>query len=185
MRVSASTSLTCLHSSVLCWSTVTVFTASSPVGGLRWLWRPSGGGATGTSQSLSLSGVRRGTVSPQVGRRVVLAPPSRSLTRALLSSPEQHFLNQLEDLRLLSFTPSREVCGQRISSHDDRSSQLLLLGPWAELPTCPSLSDPPLSDPPRFLLHLAEKTDGVIVTNDNLRDFVDTSDTWRRIIQER
>ncbi|XP_068168632.1 NEDD4-binding protein 1 isoform X2 [Antennarius striatus] len=69
---------------------------------------------------------------------------------------EQHFLNQLEDLRLLSFTPSREVCGQRISSHDDR-----------------------------FLLHLAEKTGGIIVTNDNLRDFVDTSDTWRKIIQER
>ncbi|KAK2841919.1 hypothetical protein Q5P01_012119 [Channa striata] len=69
---------------------------------------------------------------------------------------EQHFLNQLEDLRLLSFTPSREVCGQRISSHDDR-----------------------------FLLHLAEKTDGIIVTNDNLRDFVDASDTWRKIIQER
>ncbi|XP_060892925.1 NEDD4-binding protein 1 [Labrus mixtus] len=69
---------------------------------------------------------------------------------------EQHFLNQLEDLRLLSFTPSREVCGQRISSHDDR-----------------------------FLLHLAEKTEGIIVTNDNLRDFVNTSDTWRRIIQER
>ncbi|XP_068595650.1 NEDD4-binding protein 1 [Brachionichthys hirsutus] len=69
---------------------------------------------------------------------------------------EQHFLNQLEDLRLLSFTPSREVCGQRISSHDDR-----------------------------FLLHLAEKTDGIIVTNDNLRDFVETSDAWRRIIRER
>ncbi|KAM6926603.1 NEDD4-binding protein 1 [Lycodopsis pacificus] len=69
---------------------------------------------------------------------------------------EQHFLNQLEDLRLLSFTPSREVCGQRICSHDDR-----------------------------FLLHLADKTDGIIVTNDNLRDFVDTSDTWRKIIQER
>ncbi|XP_057692560.1 NEDD4-binding protein 1 isoform X3 [Corythoichthys intestinalis] len=69
---------------------------------------------------------------------------------------EQHFLNQLEDLRLLSFTPSREVCGQRIASHDDR-----------------------------FLLHLAEKTDGIIVTNDNLRDFVNTSDMWRRIIQER
>ncbi|XP_062317997.1 NEDD4-binding protein 1 [Osmerus eperlanus] len=69
---------------------------------------------------------------------------------------EQHFLNQLEDLRLLSFTPSREVCGQRISSHDDR-----------------------------FLLHLAEKTGGVIVTNDNLRDFVNTSEAWRRIIQTR
>ncbi|XP_016338705.1 NEDD4-binding protein 1 [Sinocyclocheilus anshuiensis] len=69
---------------------------------------------------------------------------------------EQHFLNQLENLRLLSFTPSREVCGQRISSHDDR-----------------------------FLLHLAEKTEGVIVTNDNLRDFVNQSEAWRRIIQER
>ncbi|XP_054633676.1 NEDD4-binding protein 1 isoform X2 [Dunckerocampus dactyliophorus] len=69
---------------------------------------------------------------------------------------EQHFLTQLEDLRLLSFTPSREVCGQRIASHDDR-----------------------------FLLHLAEKTEGIIVTNDNLRDFVNSSDTWRRIILER
>ncbi|KAJ8398611.1 hypothetical protein AAFF_G00421390 [Aldrovandia affinis] len=69
---------------------------------------------------------------------------------------EQHFLSQLEDLRLLSFTPSREVCGLRISSHDDR-----------------------------FLLHLAEKTGGVIVTNDNLRDFVDTSEAWRQIIKER
>ncbi|TSK38538.1 NEDD4-binding protein 1 [Bagarius yarrelli] len=69
---------------------------------------------------------------------------------------EQHFLNQLEDLRLLSFTPSREVCGQRITSHDDR-----------------------------FLLHLAEKTGGIIVTNDNLRDFVTQSEAWRMIIQER
>ncbi|XP_051580991.1 NEDD4-binding protein 1 [Myxocyprinus asiaticus] len=69
---------------------------------------------------------------------------------------EQNFLTQLENLRLLSFTPSREVCGQRISSHDDR-----------------------------FLLHLAEKTGGVIVTNDNLRDFVNQSEAWRRIIQER
>ncbi|XP_026086392.1 NEDD4-binding protein 1 [Carassius auratus] len=69
---------------------------------------------------------------------------------------EQHFLTQLENLRLLSFTPSREVCGQRISSHDDR-----------------------------FLLHLAEKTGGVIVTNDNLRDFVNQSEAWRKIVQER
>ncbi|XP_076846951.1 NEDD4-binding protein 1 [Brachyhypopomus gauderio] len=69
---------------------------------------------------------------------------------------EQHFLTQLEDLRLLSFTPSREVCGQRISSHDDR-----------------------------FFLHLAEKTGGVIVTNDNMRDFVTHSEAWKKIIQER
>lgn len=37
----------------------------------------------------------------------------------------------------------------------------------------------------RFLLHLAEKTDGIIVTNDNLKDFLNTSETWRKIIQER
>ncbi|CAB1323276.1 unnamed protein product [Coregonus sp. 'balchen'] len=36
-----------------------------------------------------------------------------------------------------------------------------------------------------FLLHLAEKTGGVIVTNDNLRDFVNTSEAWMKIIQER
>ncbi|KAF7657356.1 hypothetical protein LDENG_00028330 [Lucifuga dentata] len=88
-------------------------------------------------------------------REITVFVPQWRQKRDRLST-EQHFLNQLEDLRLLSFTPSREVCGQRISAHDDR-----------------------------FLLHLAEKTDGIIVTNDNLRDFVDTSDTWRKIIQER
>lgn len=40
-----------------------------------------------------------------------------------LSFLDQHFLNQLENLRLLSFTPSREVCGQRIASHDDRCAR--------------------------------------------------------------
>ncbi|KAI3371621.1 hypothetical protein L3Q82_024187, partial [Scortum barcoo] len=91
---------------------------------------------------------------PQGSQITVFVPQWRQKRDRLTT--EQHFLNQLEDLRLLSFTPSREVCGQRISSHDDR-----------------------------FLLHLAEKTDGIIVTNDNLRDFVETSDTWRKIIQER
>ena len=43
-------------------------------------------------------------------------------------------------------------------------------------------TNPPIH---RFLLHLAEKTEGVIVTNDNLRDFVDTSTAWLHIIQER
>ncbi|KAG8144097.1 hypothetical protein E2320_001216, partial [Naja naja] len=50
----------------------------------------------------------------------------------------------------------RVVCGARIASHDDR-----------------------------FLLHLAEKTGGVVVTNDNFREFVDESPTWREIIQRR
>lgn len=69
---------------------------------------------------------------------------------------EQHFLNELEELGVLSFTPARTVCGTRIASHDDR-----------------------------FLLHLAEKTDGIIVTNDNLREFVYESTTWKSIILER
>ncbi|XP_072374308.1 NEDD4-binding protein 1-like [Scyliorhinus torazame] len=68
---------------------------------------------------------------------------------------EQHFLTELEDLGVLSFTPARTVCGVRIASHDDR-----------------------------FLLHLAEKTGGIIVTNDNLKEFVYESPVWKTIIQD-
>ncbi|KAG8437321.1 hypothetical protein GDO86_008141 [Hymenochirus boettgeri] len=69
---------------------------------------------------------------------------------------EQHFLQQLQELGILSFTPARTVLGARIASHDDR-----------------------------FLLHLAEKTGGIIVTNDNFREFVAESPVWREIIKER
>ncbi|XP_018116154.1 NEDD4-binding protein 1-like isoform X2 [Xenopus laevis] len=69
---------------------------------------------------------------------------------------EQHFLQQLQELGILSFTPSRTVLGARIASHDDR-----------------------------FLLHLAERTAGIIVTNDNFREFVVESPMWREIIKER
>ncbi|MGH0144871.1 UNVERIFIED_CONTAM: hypothetical protein FKN15_004304 [Acipenser sinensis] len=69
---------------------------------------------------------------------------------------EKHFLEELEELGILSYTPARMFCGQRIASHDDR-----------------------------FLLHLAEKTGGVIVTNDNLREFVTESEAWRQIVKER
>ncbi|KAG7314105.1 hypothetical protein KOW79_022601 [Hemibagrus wyckioides] len=69
---------------------------------------------------------------------------------------EQHFMAQLQDLGLLSFTPSREFKGQRINSYDDR-----------------------------FMLHLARQTDGVIVTNDNMRDLVDESFGWKEIIKTR
>ncbi|KAI7814597.1 Nedd4-binding protein 1-like protein [Triplophysa rosa] len=67
---------------------------------------------------------------------------------------EQHYLTELQDLGLLSFTPSREVEGCRINSYDDR-----------------------------FMLRLAQQTNGVIVTNDNLRDLVDESPAWRDIIK--
>ncbi|XP_077399494.1 protein KHNYN isoform X2 [Vanacampus margaritifer] len=69
---------------------------------------------------------------------------------------EQHYLGELQKLGLLSFTPSREVLGTRISSYDDR-----------------------------LMLQLAQKTDGVIVTNDNLRDLLDESTVWRDIIKKR
>lgn len=69
---------------------------------------------------------------------------------------EQHFLQQLQELGILSFTPSRTVLGSRIASHDDR-----------------------------FLLHLAERTGGIIVTNDNFREFVSESPVWMQIIKER
>ncbi|XP_023826906.1 NEDD4-binding protein 1 [Salvelinus sp. IW2-2015] len=69
---------------------------------------------------------------------------------------EQHYLTDLQNLGLLSYTPSREIEGKRINSYDDR-----------------------------FMLQLAQETDGVIVTNDNLRDLLDESHKWRDIIKKR
>ncbi|XP_061921847.1 protein KHNYN [Entelurus aequoreus] len=69
---------------------------------------------------------------------------------------EQHYLSELHKLGLLSYTPSRVVEGKRICSYDDRQ-----------------------------MLQLAQKTDGVIVTNDNLRDLLDESLVWRDIIKKR
>ncbi|XP_068584289.1 protein KHNYN [Cebidichthys violaceus] len=69
---------------------------------------------------------------------------------------EQHYLTKLQKLGLVSYTPSREVQGKRISSYDDR-----------------------------LMLQLAQKTDGVIVTNDNLRDLSDESPVWRDIVKKR
>ncbi|NXN15971.1 N4BP1 protein, partial [Indicator maculatus] len=69
---------------------------------------------------------------------------------------EQDFLTELQDVGILSLTPARMVLGARIAAHDDR-----------------------------FLLHLADKTGGVIVTNDNFREFVTESLAWRDIIQKR
>uniref|UniRef100_A0A3B3DW83 KH and NYN domain containing n=1 Tax=Oryzias melastigma TaxID=30732 RepID=A0A3B3DW83_ORYME len=69
---------------------------------------------------------------------------------------ERHFLTELQTVGLLSYTPSREVQGKRITAYDDR-----------------------------LILQLAQKTDGVIVTNDNLRDLLDESVVWRDIIRKR
>ncbi|NWU89342.1 N4BP1 protein, partial [Upupa epops] len=77
-------------------------------------------------------------------------------TRRDPSHTEQKFLTQLQDVGILSLTPARMVLGARIAAHDDR-----------------------------FLLHLADKTGGIIVTNDNFREFVTESLAWREIIQKR
>ncbi|RVE60328.1 hypothetical protein OJAV_G00179810 [Oryzias javanicus] len=69
---------------------------------------------------------------------------------------ERHFLTELQTVGLLHYTPSREVQGKRITAYDDR-----------------------------LILQLAQKTDGVIVTNDNLRDLLDESVVWRDIIRKR
>lgn len=37
----------------------------------------------------------------------------------------------------------------------------------------------------RLMLQLAQQTNGVIVTNDNLRDLVDESPAWKDIITKR
>ncbi|NWS72018.1 N4BP1 protein, partial [Crotophaga sulcirostris] len=77
-------------------------------------------------------------------------------TRRDPSITEQDFLTQLQDVGILSLTPARMFLGERIAAHDDR-----------------------------FLLELADKTGGVIVTNDNFREFVTESFAWREIIQKR
>ncbi|KAL7855789.1 hypothetical protein AOLI_G00193930 [Acnodon oligacanthus] len=84
----------------------------------------------------------------------VLVPQWRQKTDPKIK--EQQFLTQLQDLGLLSFTPSRKVMGQRINSYDDR-----------------------------MMLQVAQQTDGVIVTNDNMRDLVEESGAWKEIIKKR
>ncbi|XP_006144644.1 protein KHNYN isoform X3 [Tupaia chinensis] len=69
---------------------------------------------------------------------------------------ESHFLQKLYSLSLLSLTPSRVMDGKRISSYDDR-----------------------------FMVKLAEETDGIIVSNDQFRDLAEESEKWMAIIRER
>ncbi|KAK7802753.1 hypothetical protein U0070_005791 [Myodes glareolus] len=78
-------------------------------------------------------------------------------TRRNPNVKEQYFLTQLKEVGILSLSPSRMVLGEQIAaSHVDS-----------------------------FLLHLAHKTGGVIVSNDNFREFVTESVSWREIIAKR
>ncbi|KAM7320479.1 hypothetical protein ACRRTK_020922 [Alexandromys fortis] len=92
----------------------------------------------------------------ELGHRNITVFVPQWRTRCNPNVTEEHFLTQLQELGLLFLTPSRRAFGERIASHDDR-----------------------------FLLYEAEKTGGVIVSNDNFRKFVTESVSWREIIAKR
>ncbi|KAK7801736.1 hypothetical protein U0070_013230 [Myodes glareolus] len=92
----------------------------------------------------------------KLGHRNITVFVPQWRTRRDPNVTEQHFLTQLQELGILSLTPFRTVFGERIASHVDR-----------------------------FLQHLVHKTGGAIVSNDNFREFVAESVSWREIIAKR
>lgn len=69
---------------------------------------------------------------------------------------DPQIMSELEQEKILVFTPSRKIRGKRIVCHDDR-----------------------------YIVRLAAETDGVIVSNDNYRDLVAESQDFRKAIEER
>ncbi|KAM5180345.1 endoribonuclease ZC3H12A isoform 1-T2 [Mantella aurantiaca] len=69
---------------------------------------------------------------------------------------DQHFLSELEKKKILVFTPSRRVNGKRLVCYDDR-----------------------------FIVKLAYKCDGIIVSNDTYRDLQSEKPEWKKFIEER
>ncbi|XP_063810436.1 endoribonuclease ZC3H12A [Pseudophryne corroboree] len=69
---------------------------------------------------------------------------------------DQHILTELEKKKILVFTPSRRVNGKRLVCYDDR-----------------------------FIVKLAYKCDGVIVSNDIYRDLQSEKPEWKKFIEER
>ena len=79
-----------------------------------------------------------------------------AVLRDFVCFTDQHLLTDLERDGLLSFTPSRQVCGKRIVSHDDR-----------------------------YILNLAAETGAVVVSNDNFRELIIEKPEFKRVIEER
>ncbi|XP_041375081.1 NEDD4-binding protein 1-like [Gigantopelta aegis] len=69
---------------------------------------------------------------------------------------DQAVLDRLHSNGNLVFTPSRRIQGKTIASYDDR-----------------------------YVLSLAEKEDGIIVSNDQYRDLMQEKQSWCKIIEER
>ncbi|XP_053563107.1 endoribonuclease ZC3H12A [Bombina bombina] len=76
--------------------------------------------------------------------------------RPELPITDQHILGELEKKKILVFTPSRRVGGKRLVCYDDR-----------------------------FIVKLAVKCDGVIVSNDTYRDLQGERVEWKKFIEER
>ena len=73
-----------------------------------------------------------------------------------LFSLDRHILDKLEDERILVYTPSRHINGKRVTCYDDR-----------------------------FILRLAEETDGIIVSNDHFRDLQNEKPEWKELVEKR
>lgn len=69
---------------------------------------------------------------------------------------DQPLLNELKEDGHLVFTPSRRINNRLIAAYDDR-----------------------------FVLELAEREEGIIVSNDQYRDLMQEKYSWRKIIEER
>ena len=68
----------------------------------------------------------------------------------------QEILLELEKEKVLVFTPARRVCGKRIICYDDR-----------------------------YIIKLAAENGGVVVSNDNYRDLINESTSYKKVIEER
>ncbi|KAG1661287.1 putative ribonuclease ZC3H12C [Nymphon striatum] len=69
---------------------------------------------------------------------------------------DQEILFELEKENVLVFTPSRNINGKRVICHDDR-----------------------------YILNLADVVDGIVVSNDNFRDLVKESESFKKTVDER
>ena len=92
--------------------------------------------------------------SPTTGELFLLLTGQQVINDAHFS--DQHILIELEREGLLSFTPSRQVLGKRIVSHDDR-----------------------------YILNLAAETGAVVVSNDNFRELINEKPEFKKVIEEK